>query len=343
MVEEVNYYVRGHTASGFVNFISSNLVGVKNVILLQHASNQVISDVLSTMKNEWDKVDHCEVLCSPYRASHIEGLIVRNRSVAILAADIIGKPKHHYKIIDLHQWLPIDVNTKTVAEGLKLQEQAYECFAKGLHIHDDLEQVYIDEMDFKLADQIAIDLLHQILGNVPKQKRNAHVYERLFGTNTIDGVVNEIEHLIIPIENRVFVKGRAGTGKSVLLRRVVEASITYGYDVELYRCSFDPESIDMVLIRDLNYCLFDSTPPHEFFPSREMDQVIDLYEETVTPGTDEKYEELIAQLTKRYKTEMRNGLACLQQLKQFTPKTDQSKEVYSTSMKEISNHIKNKL
>src|SRR5690625_7703029 len=105
----------------------------------------------------------------------------------------------------------------------KLEEKAYEHLAKGLHIHDDLEKVYIEEMNFAEADQMASDLLRRIFGNVQKQKRTAYVYERLFGTNTVDGMVNEVNQLMSPIENRVFVKGRAGTGKSVLLRKVLEA------------------------------------------------------------------------------------------------------------------------
>lgn len=71
-------------------------------------------------------------------------------------------------------------------------------------------------------------------------------------------------------------------------------------------------SIDMVLIPALQICLFDSTDPHRFEPqdtSREV--IIDLYEETVTPGTDEKYAEEINKLTKEYKSFMKKGLAVI--------------------------------
>src|SRR5699024_8801651 len=165
-----------------------------------------------------------------------------------------------------------------------------------LTIHDELEQVYIDEMDFSKANKLAEHVLNDIFTDVPMLNKQAHVYKRLFGTNTIEGAINEVEQIIEPIKHRVFIKGRAGTGKSVLL----------GYDVELHHCSFDPQSIDMVLIRDLNYCLFDSTAPHEFFPTRATDQIVDLYETTVTKGTDEKYAEKIAQITQAYKKGMRD-------------------------------------
>lgn len=48
-------------------------------------------------------------------------------------------------------------------------------------------------------------------------------------------------------------------------------------------------SLDMVLLRELDIVIFDSTAPHEYFPDRDNDEVVDMYEITVTPGTDEKY------------------------------------------------------
>ncbi|WP_054860951.1 hypothetical protein [Gracilibacillus sp. JCM 18860] len=82
---------------------------------------------------------------------------------------------------------------------------------------------------------------------------------------------------------RYFIKGRAGSGKSTLLKKVVSASKERGFDIEVYHCGFDPESVDMVVIRELSVCLFDSTDPHEYFPKRKGDEIVDLYKLTITP------------------------------------------------------------
>ena len=134
------------------------------------------------------------------------------------------------------------------------------------------------------------------------------IYHRLFGTNTDQGPVNILPQILSHVQNRVYIKGRAGTGKSVFLNKVIKACMDYGLDIEQYHCSFDPGSTDMVLVPELDLCVFDSTAPHEFSPDREGDIVIDLYKETVTPGTDEKYANEIQQITRKYKKILREGI-----------------------------------
>src|SRR5699024_11280704 len=97
-----------------------------------------------------------------------------------------------------------------------------------------------------LADQ----LLTNILSNVDKRDRTSSVYRRLFGTNTPEGAVNIVPELLSPMYKNYYLKGRAGTGKSTLMKRIVAACKDYGLDLELYHCSFDPDSIDMVIIHE---------------------------------------------------------------------------------------------
>jgi hypothetical protein len=88
--------------------------------------------------------------------------------------------------------------------------------------------------------------------------------------------------------------------------------------MEVYQCSFDSNSVDMVVIPALKVCLFDSTDPHAFKPKTNgREKIIDLYDIAVTPGTDEKYRNEITVLTTKYKDFMRKGL---QELKQYGEK-----------------------
>ena len=62
-----------------------------------------------------------------------------------------------------------------------------------------------------------------------------------------------------------------------------------GIDTDVYHCAFDPKSLDMLVFKDLNVCIFDSTAPHEYFPNLESDEIIDVCKEAIKEGTDEKY------------------------------------------------------
>src|SRR5699024_1031751 len=164
------------------------------------------------------------------------------------------------------------------------------------------------EMDFTRADEITKDCIQKLLHDADKDNRQPIVYERVFGTNTPDGKVNQVSALIAPLRNVYHVRGRADTGRSVLMKTIFNACKSNGYDIEMYRCSFDPSSVDMIIVRDLDFCVFDSTPPHEFFPDSGQGEVIDFYELTVTQGTDEKYQKEIAYWTEKYQSEMKKGM-----------------------------------
>lgn len=314
MHEQIRYYVCGHTAEGFVNFLDSNLIDIHKIVVLQHPSNIVKTNILKKLSTDYLGKNELEIISSPQNINYIDGLIVRDLSSAILSDSMSYTTNTPTKFIDLTQYTALSCENLLMKTNgaMSFYNEAYESFKAGLTIHDDLEKIYIEEMDFNKADQVAEKTIKKLFENVTKKERKSIIYERLFGTNTPDGVVNHVEQLIEPVRNRIFIKGRAGTGKSVFMKRIVEACKQYGLDVELYRCSFDPNSIDMILIRELDYCLFDSTSPHEFFPTRDHDVVIDLYEETVTPGTDERYAEEINRLTTTYKQKMRKGIQKLQ-------------------------------
>ncbi len=100
-------------------------------------------------------------------------------------------------------------------------------------------------------------------------------------------------------------------------------------DTEVYHCGFDPMSVDMVIVREIGIAIFDSTSPHEYFPERETDEVVDMYVNTITEGTDEKYADSIKQIENKYKENMKLGTFYLQQAKKIH---DQLEKVYIKAM-----------
>ena len=61
--------------------------------------------------------------------------------------------------------------------------------------------------------------------------------------------------------------------------------------------------------------MFGSTAPHEYFPDRDSDEIIDIYKAAVQPGTDEKYEKEIAGYSAGYKAKVREATGYLGEAK----------------------------
>ena len=310
-----NYYVSANTAEGYMDSLKTNLHGIEEVIQLGNASYNTNTAIIKQLIEQNKDHTQIEVLKSPISEEFLEGVIFREKKLAILGR-----------------------------RDCPFTNQAYDLFKKGLQIHDDLELVFIQEMDFEKADDLAKKYIEELLPENIKGPRKPHIYRRFFGTNTMDGVVNEVPNLTAELDMVYHIKGRAGTGKSTFMKRFVKACEARGLDLEIYHCSFDPSSIDLVLVPELNICLFDSTDPHAFEPKdKAKEKVIDLYKETVTPGTDEKYANEISNLTKQYKSYMKKGLASLERESAEIIAQDAKKPFNETEIKERVNTLQMKL
>lgn len=330
----MKYYVCGHTAKGYVNYLSSNVQDMKKITLLQHHSTHFITEIIHQLIQHYKNQATIEILMNPDNKNYIDGIIFRNQSFAVLNKQIATPGLMNTRTIVLSSEIPPSDQTVIIQKKAEIYDTAYKEFHEGLLIHDELEKIYIKEMNFERADQVADELISQLFQDYKDSEQQGDIYERLFGTNTPDGMINYLNELIQPVQKRIFIKGRAGTGKSVLMKKILACCKQKGIAAEVYRCSFDPHSIDMVIIRELDCCLFDSTPPHELFPTRKSDFVIDLYKKTVTPGTDEKFEQEITRLTNAYKQKMKNGLqhlASIKRLKEYERESHPSSEVKKLS------------
>lgn len=311
MSKQRYYYVSGNTAQGLVNYLATNIKDIDQVIVLKHVSHTLKTAILQHLLKQFtDMNEEVDVFASPFGNEYIEGIMMKDQSLAIITDTVLTSEVNKIQEVELKDLFPVQHtetlhSTEIIGES---REKAYEKLAKALKIHDDLETIYIREMDFRKANELSNQFIKNMLQNIPTLHRKSHIYQRLFGTNTDQGPVNHLPQLIDQIANRVYVKGRAGTGKSVFMKKIIKACENHGLDVEQYHCSFDSNSIDMVLVPDLDLCVFDSTAPHEFAPESKGDKIIDLYEETVTLGTDEKHAKEIAAITGKYKAVLKEGI-----------------------------------
>jgi Cdc6-like AAA superfamily ATPase len=84
------------------------------------------------------------------------------------------------------------------------------------------------------------------------------------GGNTSKGFYSFYRYILSQDDARriICIKGGPGTGKSQLMKKIAAYFFQKGYTVEHHHCSSDPDSLDGVLIKELNVALLDGTSPH---------------------------------------------------------------------------------
>lgn len=196
-----------------------------------------------------------------------------------------------------------DIASLFYNEQLKKYEHhmkiAFGHFNDGKTIHDEWEKIYISTLDFQklnaFGESFATDILPQKKNSLP-----GTLTDRFFGSATIYGSRDYVDN-ITEGTKRYLIKGKPGTGKSTFMKKLAQEAFDRGFSVERYHCSFDPNSLDMIVIRELSLSLFDATAPHEYFPTRNKDEILDLYELSSLRDTDSDFKCELDDISKRYK------------------------------------------
>jgi Cdc6-like AAA superfamily ATPase len=320
----LHYYAGGNTSKGFYHFFPSILEGLDRIYILKGGPGTGKSTLIKKIGEKWGKKYDIEYLHCSADYGSVDGVIIPKLSVAIVdgtAPHIIepqlpGIVEEYINLGVAWDSDKLKQHKKEVAqiksEIKKCYDEAYSLFHEALLIHDEWENIYISNLDKEKAEALKNQLIYKFFGNIKLNKQSKEVH-RFLGAATPDGPKDFIPNITEDIAKRYFLKGRPGTGKSTLLKALAECAKEKGIDVEIYHCGFDPESLDMLIFRELSIAIFDSTSPHEYFPSRNSDEIVDMYEEIIKPGTDGKYAEEISHFKEAYQEKMKQGIAKLKE------------------------------
>lgn len=100
------------------------------------------------------------------------------------------------------------------------------------------------------------------------------------GGNTTKGFYSFYNYILTQEEaDRIIcLKGGPGTGKSSFMKKIGTHFNTLGYTIEYHHCSSDNNSLDGVVIKELNIALLDGTSPHMVDPVTPgaVDEILNL-------------------------------------------------------------------
>lgn len=284
MTENLRFYAAANTCAGYVSFLDEYAARCEKTISVKNAPE-------TCRRLIEDRLGRCLKILRPGTADFAEGFYFPEKSALIADAAVLPQAKYAFEFAE-----------GEAADLSGLYDKMYALLADAKIIHDEWEKIYISEMDFSSADRIA----NRILVNIPEKtgERTGENENRFFGSMLPEGSVNYINGLTDGFAKRIFIKGRPGSGKSTLMRKLAEAARERGFDTESYFCSFDPGSYDMVIIREIGFCIFDATAPHELFPKRVSDETLDLYALCINHETDTKFAAELSDISERYAEKM---------------------------------------
>lgn len=311
------YFAFANSAGGLADLMDNNLAGIKTIYTISGDSKKQKTEILEEVLKNTEVSENIECVMSPFDITDIDAVIMRDRSICVIDRDCMSCDRTA-KNIDLDKVNCGDTKNKKefIAKGRWAIGELYRSFDDGKKVHDEWEQIYIKNMDYDKLEAYEEGVLEQLFKDKQGCCGDTNYY-RFFGGSTPDGTVHYIDNLTENLSARYFIKGRAGTGKSTFLKRVARTANEKGFDTEMYYCGFDRDSLDMVVVPELSFCVFDSTPPHEMFPQSERDKILDFYEESGLLGTDERYEKELKEVVTRYDHKMAEGLAYLRLYKLY--------------------------
>jgi GTPase SAR1 family protein len=161
-------------------------------------------------------------------------------------------------------------------EIARLFRRAYSYLAAARLFLEEVRSFYRETGAFNQGafDRLVLELTHEIFTGRPRQTDRPRV-RRLFATAiTPDGPVSHLESIVGPLGRRVVINGDDGTGKTTLVRRLMEAALMRGFDVEAFHCALDPVRVEHLVVPALDLAVVNAVEPH-FYQPKEGDRVVD--------------------------------------------------------------------
>jgi hypothetical protein len=323
-----HYYAGSNSSRGFYSFYDQALKGLDCLYILKGGpgtgKSTLIRKVGESLNEKGFDIEflHCSsdnqsldgVVIPALKTGIVDGTaphIVDPRYPGVIDCIVnLGDYRDDDKL-SAHKEKIVQLTDKISATFMK----AYEQFGTAKKIHDDIEKIYIKAMDFQKADQVTEQLISRIYSKAIPSERSPKTKHLFMGAATPKGPVCYYDNLTEQDDTRFIVKGRAGSGKSTMMKKIGARAESLGLTVTYYHCAFDPGSIDMVSIPGLKTSILDGTAPHVFEPSRAGDEIVDMFELCIDPAVEVEQAEELGKLEAEYQSFMQEGTNYLAEAK----------------------------
>jgi len=281
-------YGRAFTGQGVKNIYSELIDEARKVYFIKSPPTFKLSELFKQVGFHYVKRGYdIEWFYDPLHKGTIEATYIKGLRTLFLQAShpISFEPKYYGSTHQIISFYDAYDEQKLKEHGGFLREKtlhseqwlakALQTMTNAKNIHDEWEVPYVAEMDWAGFDLQAKTLFDETFSTLQFNKDPKRTH-RLMGTLTPEGAKDYFASLTKGVKRRIFIKGHPGGGKSTLMKGFAEKAESLGLDTQWGWCGLDCNSIDYVLLPELQTILFDSTAPHEYEPERTGDEIYDV-------------------------------------------------------------------
>ncbi len=297
------YFPGGNTSKGFFSFYDY-LIGpdATRIFVIKGGPGVGKSTFMrkigeTMLEKGYDVEFHC---CSSDNGS-LDGIVIPSLGVALLdgTAPHVVDPRNPGAVDEIihlgDHWNSAGIvkNKQEILDANRevgrLFRRAYSYLACAKTFLDEVESYYQDTaaLDVGSLDKLCLELTHEIFEGKNKQGEKPRARHLFITAITPEGSVSHLDTVVDHLSKRYIISGDDGTGKTTLVRRLMDAAMMRGFSVEAYHCALNPDNIDHLVIPDLDIAIINSVEPH-FYKPQEGDKVIDTMQ-FVNPVLDKQY------------------------------------------------------
>ena len=261
----------GNTSQGFVSFHDNIIGDNRNMLYILKGmpgggKSSLMKEIGRRAIEEGYSVEyhHC-----PSDPNSIDGVIIIELDTGIVDGTfphIIDPvyPGLTDKLIDLGQFIDREklIGSKGKIIEAKMNNKiayrkAFAYFKSAKIIYEEIAQNNKSGVDFTEINCKTKKLIDEIFSKdiVSKEKISSTERHMFSNANTPEGCVDYTQTILKWIPTIYYIEGEIGTGKSTLIKRLIEKSKMEGYSMEIYHNSTIPQKIETLIIKDIDICI----------------------------------------------------------------------------------------
>ncbi|WP_144512077.1 hypothetical protein [Bacillus sp. FJAT-22090] len=305
-----HYMGKSYTGQGVKNFYKELIQEAKKVYFFKGPTSYRLTELLKEIGYAAiRRGKNMEWFYDPLHEELLEAVYILDTKTLYLQTDA-ADPTYYGAG---HEWVPYYeaydeerlkdlgplIRDKQIANDVWLTK-GLRTLSKAKTIHDEWEQLIQPAIDWDGINGLLAVLKKKCIGNVHLQK-TPKVTHRLMGSLTPVGAQDTLKSISKNLKSRLYIKGLPGCGKSSFMKKFGEEAKLHGLDIRFIWCGLDANSVDGIVIPELQLCMVDATSPHIYDPERDGDEIVDFFPHIEQTLLDEKK---IVEVKQRYVNEM---------------------------------------